>query len=198
MRGMTLAALACVALAACATDQRVAVREIGEASKTASGPVASVAIVAIDRDAASRRTWEGAFAARFAARGVATSTGDGLTAGATLDADAVTADGSPVIEAARKAGAEAIVFVRPPSVVPVESGRSAYRWLGARSGPDPRNELDNAPASVTQVRVFDLTSKARSWSAMIVVRFPRGDEDAGTAADAPLAALAQRGFLPAR
>ena len=198
MRGMTLAALACVALAACATDQRVAVREIGEASKTASGPVASVAIVAIDRDAASRLTGEGAFAARFAARGVATSTGDGLTAGATLDADAVTADGSPVIEAARKAGAEAIVFVRPPSVVPVESGRSAYRWLGARSGPDPRNELDNAPASVTQVRVFDLTSKARSWSAMIVVRFPRGDEDAGTAADATLAALAQRGFLPAR
>ena len=134
---------------------------IGETSKTASCPVASVAIVAIDRDAASRRTREGAFAARFA-RGVATSTGDGLTAGATLDADAVTADGSPVIEAARKAGAEAIVFV-VPSVVPVESGRSAYRWLGARSAPDPRNELDNAPASVTQVRVFDLTSKARSW-----------------------------------
>ncbi len=200
MRKGELAALAgvCAVLAACATDQRVAVREIGEVSRTASAPMTNVAVVAIDRDAAARKAWEGAFASRLAARGVATSTGDGLSAGATVDADAVTVDGSPVIEAARKAGADAIVFVRPPNVVPVEPGRSAYRWLGARSGPDPRNELDDAPASVTQVRVFDLTSKARSWSGMIVVRFPRGNEDAGTAAEAAVNALAQRGFVPAR
>ena len=63
MQGGKLAALACacVVLSACATDQRVAVREIGEVSRTASAPMTNVAVVAIDRDAAARKTWEGAF-----------------------------------------------------------------------------------------------------------------------------------------
>ena len=199
MRTGRIAALACaVALVAgCAANSRTVVREFDEASKTATSPLASVAIVAVDRDATARRVWEDAFAARFAARGVATAKGDGLLQGASLDADAVTADGSPVIAAARKAGAEAIVFVRPPSVVPIEPGRSAYRWLDARSGPDPRTDLDTTPISVTEVRVFDLTTKARTWRAMVLVRFPQGAADAGPAADAALAALALRGFVPA-
>ena len=97
MQGGKLAALACACavLSACATDQRVAVREIGEVSRTASAPMTNVAVVAIDRDAAARKAWEGAFASRLAARGVVTSTGDGLSAGATVDADAVTVTVEP-------------------------------------------------------------------------------------------------------
>lgn len=193
-----IAVLACAALlAGCAANSRTVVREFDEASKSATSPLASVAIVAVDRDATARRLWEDAFASRFAARGIATTRGEGLLQGASLDADAVTVDGSPVIAAARKAGAEAIVFVRPPNAVPIDPGRSAYRWLDARSGPDPRTDLDTTPVSVTEVRVFDLTTKARTWRAMVLVRFPQGAADAGPAADAALAALAQRGFVPA-
>ena len=181
MRAGRIAALACAAalVAGCALNSRTVVREIDDASKSVTSPLASVAIVAIDRDAGARRLWEDAFAARFAARGVATTKGEGLLGGASVDTDAVTADGSPVIAAARKAGAEAIVFIRPPNAVPVEPGRSAYRWLDARSGPDPRTDLDTTPVSVTEVRVFDLTSKARTWRAMVLVRFPQGAADAG-------------------
>ena len=199
MRAGRIAALAGAAalVAGCALNSRTVVREIDEASKSVTSPLASVAIVAVDRDAGARRLWEDAFAARFAARGVATTKGEGLLGGASVDADAVTADGSPVIAAARKAGAEAIVFIRPPNAVPVEPGRSAYRWLDARSGPDPRTELDTTPVSVTEVRVFDLTSKARTWRAMVLVRFPQGAADAGEAANAAVAAMALRGFVPA-
>ena len=193
-----IAVLACAALmAGCAANSRTVVREFDEASKSATSPLASVAIVAVEREEdEDRREEEDAFASRFAARGIAATRGEGLLQGASLDADAVTVDGSPVIAAARKAGAEAIVFVRPPNAVPIDPGRSAYRWLDARSGPDPRTDLDTTPVSVTEVRVFDLTTKARTWRAMVLVRFPQGAADAGPAADAAVAALAQRGFLP--
>ena len=196
MQGRKVAALACAAVlaSACATlTSRTSVREIGTAAAPAR--LTSVAVVAIDRDANVRRLWEDEVGARIAARGVAATKGEGLLKGANIAADAVTVGGAEVLEAARRSGAQAILFVRPPGVVPPDPSEGAYRWLGARSGPDPRGDLDTTPASVTEVRLSDLSSGATAWRAMVLVRFPRGNADAGEAADAIVSSLARRGFL---
>ncbi|MEO8486205.1 MAG: hypothetical protein ABI585_07675, partial [Betaproteobacteria bacterium] len=116
------------ALAACATlTERTLLREIQDSSVQATSTLGRVAVVAIDPDAATRKAWEDAFAARLSVRGVTTSTGDGLRGGMSLDAGAITVDGAPVIEAARKAGAEAILFIQPPRAVPIAPGGGASR-----------------------------------------------------------------------
>jgi hypothetical protein len=185
-------------LAACATQltQRTVLREVENASVSSTTALDNVAVVAIGRDAALRKGWEDAFASRLAARGVATSTGDGVRASAGVDADAVTVDGGQVIEAARKAGAGAILFIQPPGAVLVAEGRGAYRWLDARSSPDPRSELDTTPASVTEVRLYDLRTGKSTWRAMVVQYYPKPrDADAGEIADSVVAGLAKRGWV---
>jgi hypothetical protein len=195
-RAMLAAAIA-VGLAGCATlTERTVVREIQGASVTATAPLARVAIVAVERDAAARQAWEGAFAARLGARGVAATTAEGLRAGRAADADVVVVDGAPVIEAARRAGADAILFVQPPTTVPIEVGRGAYRWFDARSAPDPRTDLDTTPASVTEVRLFSLHTNSGVWRAMVLRYYPAaGAGNADEIASFVAAALAKRGYL---
>ena len=193
--------IAGVLAAGCATQlsrltQRTLLHEVENASASSNVALGNVAVVAIERDATLRKGWEDAFAARLAARGIATSTGDGVRVAAGLDADAATVDGAQVIEAARKAGAGAILFVQPPGAVPIAEGRGAYRWFDARSSPDPRNELDNTPASVTEVRLYDLKSGKGAWRAMVVHYYPKPrDADAGEIADSVVAGLAKRGWV---
>ena len=186
-----------VAVGGCASvTQRTLVREMQDLSVTALAPLSRVAIVAVDRDAAARSAWEGAFASRLSARGVATTTGDGLRGTATMDAEAIVADGAPVIDAAKKAGADAILFVQPPGAVPIAQGRGAYRWFDARSAPDPRTDLDDAPASVTQVRLYSLRTNTGVWRAMVLRYYPTaGAGDAGEIAESVAAGLAKRGYV---
>lgn len=189
-------ALALAAAGCATTDTRVVLREVADGPARPVRPLAKVAVVTIERDAAKRKAWDDAFAARLAAKGVATTTRDGLPGAASLDADATTVDGGPVIEAARRAGADAILFVQPPAEAPVTPGRGAYRWMDARSNPDPRTDLDTTPASVTEVRLYGLAAGAGAWRAMVVVYFPaKGAADAAVVADSVAGGLAQRGFL---
>lgn len=188
-------ALAAVASGCATTDTRVVLREIADGPARPVRPLAKVAVVTIERDAATRKAWDDAFAARLAAKGVATTTRDGLPGAASLDADATTVDGGPVIEAARRAGADAILFVQPPADAPVTPGRGAYRWMDARSNPDPRTDLDTTPASVTEVRLYGLAPGV-AWRAMVIVYYPaKGAADAAVVADSVAGGLAQRGFL---
>ena len=186
-----------LAVAGCASvSQRTLVREMQDLSVTAPAPLSRVAVVAVDRDAAARAAWEGAFASRLSARGVATTTGVGLGGTATMDAESVVVDGAPVIDAAKKAGAEAILFVQPPSAVPIAQGRGAYRWFDARSAPDPRTDLDDTPASVTQVRLYSLRTNTGVWRAMVLRYYPTaGAGDAGEIAESVVAGLAKRGYV---
>ena len=185
------------ALTACATvTQRTVLREIQDASVSTTTPLSRVAIVAIERDATARQAWESAFASGFAARGVATTTGEGLRGGAATDPDAIVVDGGPVIAAARQAGADAILFVQPPNAVPVGPGRGAYRWFDARSAPDPRTDLDTTPASVTEVRLYSLRTNTGVWRAAVMRYYPTpGVADAGEIAASVTAGLAKRGYL---
>ena len=103
-----------------------------------------------------------------------------------------------MIEAARRSGADAILFVQPPAAVPIAPGSGAYRWLDARSSPDPRTDLDTAPASVTELRLYNLTTNAAAWRAMVMVYYPSaGASDADKVADAVATGLAKRGFVRA-
>jgi hypothetical protein len=201
----SIAAACLVAAALCAgcaaTNQRIVLREILDASASTTIPLEKVAIVTIDASATTRKAWDDVFAARLGARGVQTTTRDGLPGAATLDADVPTVDGGAVIEAARKAGADAILFVQPPVDVAMTPGRGAYRWLDARSGPDPRTDLDTTPASVTEVRLYTFRANSGAWRAMVLVYYPaKGTADAGEVAESVAAGLAKRGFLraPAR
>lgn len=200
MRPILMAAAVAMVAAGCATtDTRVVLREIQDTSTTTSArPVAKVAVVTIERDAAKRRAWDDAFAAQLAAKGVATTTRDGLPGAASLDADAATVDGAGVIDAARRAGADAILFVQPPSDAPVTPGRGAYRWMDARSNPDPRTDLDTTPASVTEVRLYGLNPGAGTWRAMVLVYYPaKGTAEAAAVAESVAGGLAKRGILRA-
>ena len=196
--GLPAATLAvAIALAGCATiTERTVVREVQDASHNATAPLARVAIVAVERDVRARQAWESAFAARLGAHGVATTTGSGLPGGKTADADANLVDGGPVIDAARQAGADAILFVQAPNAVPISPGRGAYRWLDARTTPDPRTELDTTPASLTEVRLYNLRTNTGVWRALVLRYYPReGATDADEIATAVAASLAKRGYL---
>lgn len=197
-RFRAVAAVALLAAGCATTDTRVVVREMQDVSATRAGrPVAKVAVVTVESDAAKRKTWDDAFATRFAARGTSATSRDGLPGASQLDGDAVTVDGGPVIEAARRAGADAILFVQPPSDTPPAS-QGAYRWYGARSDPDPRTDLETAPVSVTEVRLYGLEPGGPRWRAMVVLYYPtRGPADAARVADSVADALAKRGFLGA-
>jgi hypothetical protein len=198
MRRVLAALVLALAAAGCATtDTRVVLREMQDISSRAPArPVAKVAVVTIESDAAKRRAWDDAFAARLTATGVATTTRDGLPGAASLDADATTVDGAGVIDAARRAGADAILFVQPPSDAPVTAGRGAYRWMDARSNPDPRTDLDTTPASVTEVRLYGLGTGMGGWRAMVLVYYPaKGTADAAVVANSVVGGLTQRGFL---
>lgn len=198
LRIVALAALLCVAAGCASTDRRVVLREMEQASVRATQPLAKVLVVTIDGDAARRRTWDEAFASRLGASGVQATTRGALLGDAEMDAGAVTVDGSALIDAARRAGADAVLFVQPPSDVPVKAGRGAQRWMDARSDPDPRTDLDTAPAAVTEVRLYGLGSSRGTWRAMVLDHYPRGhNEDAGAVAGAVAAGLAKRGFLRA-
>jgi hypothetical protein len=176
--------------------ERTHLREVVEESRSSTSTLGRVAVVAIDRDAASRKAWEDAFASRLATRGVAASASDILRGGMKTDADAIIVDGAAFVEAARQAGADAILFVTPPNAVPVATGRSAYRWFGAQSGPDIRTDLDTTPASVTEVRLVSLKSNAGVWRAMVMQYYPKpGSADAPQIADSVVAGLAKRGYL---
>ena len=192
---MVLAAL----LTGCGTMSRITERtvlhEVQDQTVTATATLGRVAVVAVEHDPAARKAWEDVFSSRLAARGVATSPGGGVLAGAGTNADATVVDGAPVIEAARKAGAEAILFVTPPNAVPV-TGRSAYRYFDARSAPDNRTDLDTAATSLTEVRLYNLATGKAVWRANVMRYYPRtGAADAGEIADATIAALARRKYL---
>jgi hypothetical protein len=193
-----VASLVAATLAAgCASvTQRTLLREVVEESKGSTATLGRVAVVAIDADDRSRTAWEEAFASRLSARGVAAASGGDLRAGAKLDADATTVDGAPVVDAARRSGADAILFVTPPNAKPIEQGRGAYRWFGARSAPDPRTDLDTTPTSVTEVRLVSLKTNAAVWRAMVMQYYPKpGSADAPQIADAAVAGLAKRGYV---
>jgi len=196
-RRLVVAWLALALVAGCATvTQRTLLREVVEDSRGTTTALGRVAVVAIDRDDQARRAWEDAFASRLSARGVSAAAGDGLRSGAKFDADAIVVDGAPVIDAARKSGADAILFVTPPNAVPIQTGRGAYRWFGAQSAPDPRTDLDTTPTSVTEVRLYNLKSNAGVWRAMVMQYYPKpGSADAPQIADAVVAGLAKRGYV---
>ena len=197
-RARVVAALAAaLAVAACAAiSQRTVLREVVDASVSTTTPLGRVAVVAVDRDAASRKAWEQAFATKLAARGVATTGGDALPGRASTDADAIVVDGAPVIAAARQAGADAILFVQPPAAAPVALGRGAYRWFDARSSTDPRTDLDTTPSSVTEVRLYNLTTNRGVWRAIVLHYYPKpGATDAPEIAEYVAAGLAKRGYL---
>jgi hypothetical protein len=200
MRTLRVAAVLGAALVAgCATMSRMTektvLHEVQDATVTATAPLGRVAVVAVERDAAARKAWEDAFVAKLAARGVASQAGQGLLAGAGNDADAIVVDGGPVIAAARQAGADAILFVTPPNAAPVK-GRSAYRWFDARTAPDPRTDLDTAPTSLTEVRLYSLKTDKGVWRAAVMRYYPKpGAADAGEIADSVVAGLAKRQYL---
>ena len=197
-RARVVAALAAaLAVAACAAmSQRTVLREVVDASVSTTTPLGRVAVVAVDRDAVSRKAWEQAFATKLAARGVATTGGDALPGRASTDADAIVVDGAPVIAAARQAGADAILFVQPPAAAPVATGRGAYRWFDARSSTDPRTDLDTTPSSVTEVRLYNLTTNRGVWRAIVLHYYPKpGATDAPEIAEYVAAGLAKRGYL---
>ena len=192
-------ALLAAFVAGCATmksmTEQTVLREVLDQTVTAQSTLGRVAVVAVERDAAARKAWEDAFVARLAARGVASSSGQGLLAGGGSDADALVVDGGPVIAAARQAGADAILFVTPPNAAPVR-GRGAYRWFDARSEPDPRTDLDTAPASVTEVRLYSLKTDKGVWRAAVMRYYPKpGAADAGEIAESVVAGLAKRQYL---
>jgi hypothetical protein len=192
------AALLAGALAAgCASmTERTHLREVVEESRSTTTMLGRVAVVAVDPDAVSRKAWEDTFASRFTARGVAAAAGEGLRSGAKVDADATVVDGAAVINAARVAGADAILFVTPPNAVPIAAGRSAYRYFGAASAPDIRTDLDTTPSSVTEVRLYNLTTNLGVWRAMVLQYYPKpGSADAPQIADSVVAGLAKRGYL---
>jgi hypothetical protein len=179
-----------------AMTQRTLLREVVDESRSSTSMLGRIAVVAIEPDAASRKAWEDTFASRLAARGVAASPGDGLRSGAKFDADAIVVDGAPVIAAARRAGADAILFVTPPNAVPIATGRSAFRWFGAASAPDIRTDLDTTPSSVTEVRLYNLKTNTGVWRAMVLQYYPKpGSADAPQIADSVVAGLAKRGYL---
>ncbi|HQU47901.1 MAG TPA: hypothetical protein PLM09_02015 [Casimicrobiaceae bacterium] len=200
-RVLSAVAIALV-LAGCATtDNRVVLREVEQSSVRAARPLAKIAIVTIDGDAVRRKAWDDAFAARLTAAGAAVATRDGLPGAAGIDAGAVTVDGAAVIDAARGAGADAILFVQPPSDKPIVRSGGMYRWMGARSDPDPRTDLDTTPTSVTEVRLYGLDTSKESWRAMVIVSYPSGTAaDANDVAASVATGLAKRGYLrtPAR
>jgi len=195
---IVLAALLAGGLTAgCASmTERTHLREVVEESRSSTTALGRVAVVAIDRDAASRKAWEDAFASRLAVRGVAASASDILRGGVKSDADAIIVDGAAVVEAARQAGADAILFVTPPNAIPIATGRGAYRWFGAQSAPDIRTDLDTTPSSVTEVRLVSLKTNAGVWRAMVLQYYPKpGSADAPQIADSVVAGLAKRGYL---
>jgi hypothetical protein len=198
VRGLA-GALVVTLVAGCAAmgsmTQRTVLREVQDVTVTATAPIGRVAVVALERDAGARKAWEDAFATRLGAQGVATQSGQGLLAGASNDADAIVVNGAPVIDAARRAGADAILFVTPPNAVPVR-GSGAYRWFDARSEPDPRTDLDTAPTSVTEVRLYSLRTDKGVWRASVMRYYPKpGAADAGEIADSVVAGLAKRRYL---
>jgi len=196
-RFIPVALLVGALVAGCASmTERTLLREVVEESRSATSTLGRVAVVAVDSDAASRKAWEDAFASRLATRGVAAAAGEGLRSGAKVDADATLVDGAAVIDAARRAGADAILFVTPPNAVPVAAGRSAFRWFGATSAPDIRTDLDTTPSSVTEVRLYNLNTNVGVWRAMVLQYYPKpGSADAPQIADSVVAGLAKRGYL---
>jgi len=192
------AALLAGALAAgCASmTERTHLREVVEESRSSTTMLGRVAVVAVDPDAVSRKAWEDAFASRLAARGVTAAAGEGLRGVAKVDADATVVDGAAVINAARLAGADAILFVTPPNAVPIAAGRSAYRYFGAASAPDIRTDLDTTPSSVTEVRLYNLKTNVGVWRGMVLQYYPKpGSADAPQIAESVVAGLAKRGYL---
>jgi len=201
VRALTFLAIVLAAAGCATTDNRIVLREFEQSSSRATRPLAKVAIVTIDADAARRKSWDDAFAVRLTSVGVAVTTRDGLPGAVATDVGAVTVDGAAVIEAARRAGADAILFVQPPSDKPIVKSGGMYRWLGARSDPDPRTDLDTTPSSVTEVRLYGIDTSKEAWRALVVVNYPSGTAaDANDAAASVVNGMAKRGFIrvPAR
>lgn len=196
MRTCFAAVAAVLVIAGCATGSRTQLREVVDGGAGAATPISRIVIVAVASDRSVRAAWEEAFAGRLAARGIAIASGDALPGRATDDAGAASVDGAEVIEAARRAGAQAILFVRPPSDVPIAPGVGVRRWIDARSAPDLRPTFDDAPLSVAEARLFDLRPGAPAWQAYVVTPYPpKGGVDAREAAESVAAGLAKRGYL---
>jgi hypothetical protein len=193
-------ALACafLVLAGCAANSRIQVREVEqEVVVVRTEPFKRIAVIAVDRNPQARRAWEDAFATRLGGTGTTVTKGDGLPGAAGVDADAVVVDGVPVIEAARAAGADAILFVRPPNAVPMRASDGARRFLDARSGPEVRmSEFDDSPSAVAELRLFQLTTGSNVWRAMVTIQYPPASGvPPGGVADAAVSAMQRRGFV---
>lgn len=182
------------AIAGCAVGPRTELREVVDGPATIAPAVDTVAVVAIAQDPAVRGEWEAAFAARLSSAGVRVAAAGRSRGGAAPGGEA--ADGGAVLGAARAAGAQAIVFVQPPSDVPIAPGQGAYRWMDARSAPDLRGLLDDASTAVTEVRLVDLRPGLATWHAYVLTVYPgKRGADPRNAADAVAKGLAGRGYL---
>lgn len=185
-------------LAGCAATSRIQVREVEQETVVVrTEPFKRIAVVAVDRSPEARRAWEDAFATRLGGTGTTVTRRDGLPGAARVDADAIVVDGAPVIEAARAAGADAILFVRPPNAVPMQAGDGARRFLGARSGPEVRtSEFDDSPQAVAELRLFQLTTGTNVWRAFVTVQYPPASGvPPGGVADAVVSAMQRRGLV---
>lgn len=192
--------LACAFLvvAGCAATSRIQVREVEQENLVVrTEPFKRIAVIAVDRNPQARRAWEDAFATRLGGTGTTVTKSDGLPGASGVDADAVVVDGGPVIEAARAAGADAILFVRPPNAVPMQAGDGARRFLGARSGPEVRtSEFDDSPQAVAELRLFQLTTGTNVWRVFVTVQYPpAAGVPPGGVADAAVSAMRRRGFV---
>lgn len=182
------------AIAGCAAGPRTELREVVDGPVTIAPAVDTVAVVAIAQDPAVRGEWEAAFAARLSSAGLRVAAADRSRGAAVPGGQA--ADGGAVLVAARAAGAQAIVFVQPPSDVPIAPGEGAYRWMDARAGPDFRGLLDDATTAVTEIRLVDLRPGMATWHAYVLTVYPgRRGVDPNSAADAVARGLAGRGYL---
>jgi hypothetical protein len=198
-RSFTLAC-AFLVVAGCAANSRIQVREVEqEVTVVSAAPFRRIAVIAVDRNPAARRAWEDAFATRLGGTGTTVTKGDGLPGAATNDADAVAVDGRSVIEAARAAGADAILYVRPPNAVPMRARDGARRFLDARSGPEVRmSEFDDSPTAVAELRLFQITTDSHVWRALVTIQYPPASGvPPGGVADAAVSAMQRRGLVRA-
>ena len=88
VRALAFFAIVLAAAGCATTDNRVVLREFEQSSNRATRPLAKIAIVTIDADAARRKAWDDAFAVRLASAGVPVTTRDGLPGARRIPVDA--------------------------------------------------------------------------------------------------------------